>query len=344
MSDPVPPEHDHPKGLTWSWPDALLGGVYVLPAAVVMGWNLGAGLALAIGVLPASIVGLQPARRQRRMTAVLGSLIGVSMFVGAVIGQVPVLAVVGIVALSVGAAWLASRARIGMVVMTLCVPLVGVGLSYHDDLHKAASAALLMIGGSVYAWLVSLAWPELPPAAPTSAASRAQVTLWYGLRLGAAGAMAAAVGFALDLGHVGWATAAAMLVMRPSKEMQRIRSIGRLVSVALGALLGGLVVRLDPPNVVYAVLVVLALAAAAATRRSRWYVTSAFTTFLVFLLLLYADPSQVEHRFDERVLETGLGVALAYVFGLLLPALWERGSPRRARRIEKHLASLDGRD
>jgi hypothetical protein len=25
------------------------------------------------------------------------------------------------------------------------------------------------------------------------------------------------------------------------------------------------------------------------TRRSRWYVTSAFTTFLVFLLLLYSD-------------------------------------------------------
>jgi hypothetical protein len=53
---------------------------------------------------------------------------------------------------------------------------------------------------------------------------------------------------------------------------------------------------------------------------------------LVFLLLLYCDPQDAESRFSERVLETLLGVGLAYLFGLGLPALARR---RRGRASSK---------
>jgi uncharacterized membrane protein YccC len=144
------------------------------------------------------------------------------------------------------------------------------------------------------------------------------------VRLGAAGATAAAIGFLLDLEHVGWACAAGLLVMRPSADMQRLRSAGRILAVAAGALAGAALVRLHPPAGVYSVALIAALAAAAATRRSRWYVTSAFTTLLVFLLLLYSDPQTATKRFNERLLETLLGVAIAYLYGLALPALAQR--------------------
>jgi hypothetical protein len=61
---------------------------------------------------------------------------------------------------------------------------------------------------------------------------------------------------------------------------------------------------------VYGVTAIV-VAGAAVTHRSRWYVTSAFTTFMVFLLLLYSNPQSARARFDERVLETLLGVAIA---------------------------------
>ena len=41
--------------------------------------------------------------------------------------------------------------------------------------------------------------------------------------------------------------------------------------------------------------------AATAMARSRWYVTPAFTTFLVFLLLISADLGQAPGRFWERL-------------------------------------------
>ncbi len=146
-------------------------------------------------------------------------------------------------------------------------------------------------------------------------------TLGYGIRLAAAGASAAAIGFAFNLDHVGWACAAALLVMRPAAEMQRLRSIGRIVAVLVGALLAIGLIRLSPPLGWFSLAAIAAIAGAGGSHRSRWYLTPAFTTILVLLLLLYSHPNEAGARLGERVLETLLGVSLAYLFGLAVPAL-----------------------
>src|SRR5262249_55422988 len=133
-----------------------------------------------------------------------------------------------------------------------------------------------------------------------------------------------AIGFAFDLDHVGWACAAALLVMRPSEEMTQLRSVGRLVAVVIGAAAAAVVANQTARPGVYAVAVVVVLAAASATHTSRWYVTATFATFLALSLLIYGDPQERVSRFNERVLETALGVGLAYVFGLLIPVARER--------------------
>jgi len=310
-----------PQSLVWDWSTAALGAVYALPSAVVVLSDRQRGLALAVGVLPAAIMGLMPTRRGRLAIVILGASIGLPMFVGGLLAGVPVLAVIAIACLGVGSALLAARSRLGHVAMTLSLPMVGVGLSY-SDLGKAAALAGLMVLGSVFAYLVSMLWPE-HAAAPRSPAGP-KPTLAYGIRLGAAGAVAAAIGFLLDLEHVGWACATALLVMRPAAEMQRLRSVGRVIAVAIGALAAIGLIRLSPAAWAYSLVAIAAVAGAGATHRSRWYVTPAFTTFLVFLLLLYSRPQDATSRLDERVLETLLGVGVAYAFGLGLPALARR--------------------
>ena len=299
----------------------MLGAIYALPGAVVILSDRSRGLALVLGVLPAAIVGVMPKRRGRLAIIVLGTAIGFPMFIGGLLAGVPVLAVVAIAGLGIGSALLAARVRFGQVAMTLSLPMVGVGLSY-PDLGKAAGLAGLMVLGSIFACVVSMFWPERNPAQTPAAAPKP--TLGYGVRLGAAGATAAAIGFLLGLEHVGWACAAALLVMRPGAEMQRLRSVGRVIAVAIGALAATGLVRLTPVAWVYSLAAIAALAACGATHRSRWYVTPAFTTFLVFLLLLYSHPQDAASRFTERLLETVLGVGIAYVFGLALPVFAQR--------------------
>jgi uncharacterized membrane protein YoaK (UPF0700 family) len=124
---------------------------------------------------------------------------------------------------------------------------------------------------------------------------------------------------ALDLDHVGWPTAAALLVMRPVKEMQQLRSIGRPISVCLGALVAIGLIEIGASDAVLAAATVLAMIVGTATVGSRWYITPLFTTLLVFLLMLYGAPQQASGRFWERMSETLAGVAVAYFFGLLVP-------------------------
>jgi hypothetical protein len=117
---------------------------------------------------------------------------------------------------------------------------------------------------------------------------------------------------------------AALLVMRSAAEMQRLGSVGRIVAVVIDALLAIALIRLSPALGWYGLAAVAALAEAAGSHGSRWYLTPGFTTFLVFLLLLYSHPEQAGARFGQRVGETLLGVGLGYVFGLALPALQAR--------------------
>jgi len=305
----------------WQWPAAALGAAYALPAAVVVLSDPQRGFAMAVGVMPAAIVGVLPTRRARLAIVVLGACVGVAMFLGGLLAGIPVLAVAAIFGLGVASARLAQRFRFGTLAMNLALPMAGVGLSYSAG--KAAGAAALILLGSVGACAISMLWPERRPAGRPRArqAPAGAPTLDYGIRLGAAGATAAAIGFLLDLDHVGWGCAAALLVMRPAAEMQRLRSVGRIISVFIGALVAVALVHVGPPAAVYSVAVIAALAGMAATHGSRWYVAPAFTTFLVFLLLLYSDPQDAASRFGERVLETLLGVSIAYLFGLVLPAL-----------------------
>jgi hypothetical protein len=47
----------------------------------------------------------------------------------------------------------------------------------------------------------------------------------------------------------------------------------------------------------------------------------------VIALLAQAGPNEAVRGFDERVAETALGVAIAYVFGMLVPTFLDhRGS------------------
>ncbi len=97
----------------------------------------------------------------------------------------------------------------------------------------------------------------------------------------------------------------------------------------VGAVAAAGFLRAGPPDIVYAALIVVVISCAAATAGSRWYITSAFTTFLVFVMLLRGHLDETTAKVNERVGETILGVAAAYVFGWFVPVLRARLDDRR---------------
>ena len=311
--------------IVWRWSTALLGGLCSLPAALVTLQNPSHGLALAFGALPAAAVGVQGTRRSRYVILIVGVCIGLGLVVGAALSRYWFLAVAGLFVLCLGTAVLCAHVRIGALLMMLAVPMVGAGLSFNGDVGRAVEAAGVIVVGAVFGWLLCLCWPEGEAKNQAQARLPGQAAMVeYGVRLGLAGALCTGLGFGLDLDHKGWATAACLLVMRPTAEMIRLRSAGRVISVTAGALAASLLTLREVEPAVIACAVVAALTGLAATRSSRWYVTGGFTTFVVILLLIYGTPTDAQSRLVERVGETLLGVGIALLFGVALPALRRR--------------------
>jgi hypothetical protein len=308
----------------------LSGVVYAIPATVTALSNPQLGVPLAVGVLPATLLGIPPKRRSRIVILVVGIMIGASLFIGGLLAHLPFIGTaVLLVAAVVGAALLASIVPAGRLVLSLCVPLVAAGLSY-TDYRSSAATFLLMSLGAAYAWLVALLWPvRSATERPSDPLPPRRAMLDYGLRMGIAAAIVYAVALSLELDHPGWAPAACLLVARPQLDLLQSRGIGRLISVIVGAVAAAGFLRAGPPDIVYAALIVVVISCPAATAGSRWYITSAFTTFLVFVMLLRGHLDETTAKVNERVGETILGVAAAYVFGWFVPVLRARLDDRR---------------
>ena len=314
--------------IAWSWDRILPGAIYAIPAFVVIVGDPARGLPLALGVLPAAMLPMPSRRRGRLVILVIGVLCGLSLLTGGLLAQLPVPgAAVLLVGAVVGAALVASVLPSGRLVLTLCAPLVAAGMSY-SDLSTALGSFLLLSAGAAYAFVVSLLWP--PRVAPVRATlplpGRAEM-LRYGFRIGSAAGIAFLIAAGLRYDHPGWAPAACLLVARPQVDLLRLRGLGRIVSVAVGALVAELAIRIGPPNLGYALLVIAVLVGASATVGSRWYISSAFSTCLVFLTLVHGHQTEAGAKFDERLVETIIGVALAVVFAWGVPVLTSRLRP-----------------
>ena len=98
-------------------------------------------------------------RRRRRRLIAVGVVLAISVVCGSLFAHTSFSTVVGIFAVAYAAAIVASRAPAGLFVLTLCLPVCAVGLSF-SDLHKALSLGGLFIASSVFAYVVVLAWPE----------------------------------------------------------------------------------------------------------------------------------------------------------------------------------------
>lgn len=314
-----------PNGsIRWSWRNVCFSLVTALPATLLItSGNSAVGLVGAVGVLPAVIIGIPPSYRRLVQLPIIGIVFGAAMLGGSVLAQWPPLAIASIGLLCFGTSLLSlKRPQLASLIMALPLALVGVGFSY-DQPSEIFGLSVVILAGSLWATLIAAGfvkwWPLAPPAqpAPPRPMTKRQAVV-YGICYGAAAMIAAIIGFVNQLDHVGWVVGAVLFVMRPQWEVEHLRAYGRALSVTAGALAAAALLALTPGLGITAALVSVALALAGATKGSRWYITPAFTTFIVFFVILYASPTtaSIEHRFVERTLETLVGVAIAVTAGL----------------------------
>ncbi len=292
-----------------------------------------AGVAMVFGLVPAAFSGVAPKRRGRARVLILAILLPVSLAIGGALKQFTNVWVAALVlaALAFGAALSWSKPGGRPLGALFVVPVAAVGLSF-DSASVAAKLLGLMVASSILALGVALCFPERPSPAPAPPAPLPVAAAQrFGLQFATSIAIATGVGFHLD--HTGWVAGSAGLVSRPRAEMQQFRSIWRVGSILASALIASLFLMLDPAPAVATIVAGIAVACAGGTQPSRAYIAPFFITIVLFILLEYPIPSEIElwSRFAERVLWVLAGVLIAYVVALILTPAVERAT-RHLRR------------
>lgn len=158
--------------------------------------------------------------------------------------------------------------------------------------------------------------------------------LRYALRM----ALAMGSGFALAqvlpyASHGNWILLTVALVMRANYSITRKRRTERFVGNVLGCAIGAVLLHVLPPAaLLLAIFPAIGIAHAYATRNYLVTATAGCTMALLSIRIL--NPAEGA-LFVERILDTGVGAGLAYLFSYVLPH-WEYESvPRLVRDLLK---------
>lgn len=306
---------------------ALLG---VIPAVVlVLLGHLTQGIAFAIGLLPTSLLGIAPTRKNRLIYGLVGCLFGLGVLVGSLIVSWRDVYVTAVVFLAVSflATLVAARRPAGGLLLSILVPSLAVGTGY-----ARGEALVLMVAfmlGSIWSSLVMLPVREFPP--DESIIGRLQAlqpahVKTYGLLLGLTAATSILVGHLTNNPYAGWIATAAMLVMRPVQDMTGWRGVGRAISTIVGTLLVILTINLHLGYGATAVVVAVVAVVAIGARTSRLYITPFGTAFLILTIELFGVDDALNIRTVGwlRIVNNVIGAGIALFYGLLVPWLLDR--------------------
>ncbi|MGY1725413.1 FUSC family protein [Geodermatophilus sp. SYSU D01062] len=196
------------------------------------------------------------------------------------------------------------------------------------------------------------ALPAGPPPAAAPPLGPAPSRWWHApaaataLRLGVGSAAAGLAAVALGLSSPYWAVTTAVAVqLGTDARATRTRGLQRAVGTALGVLVAGLLVALDPPvGVAIALAGVLQLAVELLIAAQYVLAVSCITPLALLLVHLGNPAPSAGHLVVERLAETGVGVALALAVGLsLLPRASSRRLPAAVREVTAAAAAGDDR-
>lgn len=315
--------------------EMLFAAGCVIPAfALVVSGEVYYGIPFAIGVLPTALLGIAKSRKQRFINVALGCVFGLGIYIGAQLAGLDAIWLTAIIffALSYASSLVASRRKIGVVLLVLLLPSLGVGLGY--DIQSAFGLALAFMAGSVWAGVVSVLWGNKTVQSNVQS-FKINNPKFYGLMLGLAASISVLTGYYINPAYAGWTATATLLIMRPYEGMVKMRGLWRAISTIAGAVVAILIINISPVDLVLAVLVASAIVFVVSTRKSSAYLVPFATAFLILIGVLYgiSDAQQIKQVSWSRIADNIIGSLIALLLGYVVPTFI---SKKYSKKIDKN--------
>jgi len=145
----------------------------------------------------------------------------------------------------------------------------------------------------------------------------------HSIRIALAALCAYVVGLFFPLGHSYWILLTVIVILKPAYSLTRKRNLERLAGTVIGAGLGALLLFLIHDRIAILILMAITMAAAYSFLRRQYFVSMTLMTLYLLLMFHLLDPADFNAILQDRVVDTVIGSALAFIFSYLLSPVWE---------------------
>ncbi len=135
------------------------------------------------------------------------------------------------------------------------------------------------------------------------------------------------VGFIISIlfqiGHNYWILLTIIVILKPAYSLTKARNKDRLIGTFIGVLIGVMILFLVKNNLALMIIMVLFMAGCYMFIRTKYFISVLLMTpyLVIFFHLIY--PSDIKSLLYDRLLDTSIGSAIAFLSSLFLVPAWE---------------------
>jgi uncharacterized membrane protein YccC len=128
----------------------------------------------------------------------------------------------------------------------------------------------------------------------------------------------------LPLGHAYWVLLTIVVILKPAYAITRQRNIDRLLGTLIGVVLGAAALySITNPYLLMGIMLSFMILSFSFWRHRYFWSVLTLTVFIVIAMHLL-HPGNFTLLIKDRLIDTAIGSAIAFVFTLLIPPVWEK--------------------
>jgi uncharacterized membrane protein YccC len=146
----------------------------------------------------------------------------------------------------------------------------------------------------------------------------------HSLRVSVAVIIGYLISLTLHTGHSYWVLLTIIVILKPAYSLTKKRNTDRLIGTVCGILIGVIILFVIKNNIALLVLMIVFMTCCYVFLRTNYFISVMFMTpyLLLFFHLLY--PADFKVLLTDRVIDTGIGSAIAFIASIFFIPKWER--------------------
>lgn len=128
----------------------------------------------------------------------------------------------------------------------------------------------------------------------------------------------------LSLGHSYWVLLTILVILKPTYSLSKERNYQRLLGTITGALIGVFILFTVKSNTVLFIIMILLMIGAFSFMRTKYLVSVLLMTPYILIIFYLLDSSDIRQIIENRIIDTALGSALAFLSTFIFVPTWEK--------------------